>query len=130
MPDIDHDEYQSIRRDIERRLLRWGLLGAHGILWGVGSGIGVLLSGGMVAVFDNSPILYISILWFGLVCLHGLVVALLEVRDFAVRREIKQRQNTPAKLKRDRLYRLSDDGELVEAEEPDKDEAQQRLSAH
>lgn len=128
MTDIDLNEYQSIRRDIERRLLRWGLLGAHAILWGVGSGIGVLLSGGMEAVFNNSPILYISILWFGLVCLHGLVVALLEVRDFAVRREIKQRQNSPTKLKRDRLYRLSDDGELVEAEESDREDAQQRLS--
>jgi hypothetical protein len=128
MPDIDHEEYEAIRREVSRRLLRWGVLGAHAILWGVGSGIGVLLSGGMEAVFDNSPILYISILWLGLVCLHALLVILLEVRDFIVRREIKQRHEAPIKLKRDRLYRLTDDGELVEEEAPE-DETRQQISA-
>jgi hypothetical protein len=44
----------------------------------------------------------------------------------SIRREIRRRQNMSTKLKRDRL---TDDSELVEVQEAERDEPQQRLSA-
>lgn len=123
--DLQIDE-EAIRRRVNRRILRWGLLGLHFIIWMVGAGLLDMSLGK-----PTSEVLIL--IWFGLVGLHAGLVALSGMRDRMVQREIRrERQNASEeryqeKLKRDRLYRLSDDGELVEVEDEHQDTAQQHV---
>ena len=110
-------ELDEIKRQVDRRLWRWGLVGVNFIAWIVGSAI--------VAALDGEAVAIVAPAWFGLVVLHGLLVFMLEKRDRDIEAELKRREQLRGndKLKRDRLYRLSDDGELVEVEDESMGEA-------
>ena len=112
----DESELKEIKRQVDRRLWRWGLLGANVIAWVVISGI--------VAIVDEAAVPIVASAWFGLVMLHGLLIVLWEKRDRDIAAEVARRaqERGSEKLKRDRLYRLSDDGELVEVEDMEPDE--------
>ncbi len=107
----EDEELKEIKRQVDAKLWRRGLLGAHVIVWLIGCGI--------VAVIEGPLIELVAPAWFGLVLLHGLLVILWERREHDINAEIERRAQVRGgeKLKRDRLYRLSDDGELVEVEE-------------
>ena len=107
----DNEELNEIKRQVDRRLWRRGLFGAHAIVWVVGIGI--------VAIVDAAAVDIVAVAWLGLVLLHGLLVLLWEKRDRDIEAEVVRRAEGRGseKLKRDRLYRLSDDGELVEVED-------------
>lgn len=113
----DDEELKEIKRDVDRKLWRWGLLGVHFVAWIVGSGI--------VAALDPAAVEIVAPAWFGLFVLHGLLVFLWIKRDHDIQVEVERRaqERGSEKLKRDRLYRLSDDGELVEVEDVDEEEA-------
>lgn len=126
MSDFSDDEVQideeAIRRQVNRRIFRWGTLAVHGIAWVVGSGL--------IGVALDKPASTVAImLWLGLLATHGALLGLLQMREGMLQGAIKHErqraseQRYEEKLKRDRLYRLSDDGELVEVGEeelPDK----------
>ena len=107
----DDSELNEIRQQVDQKLWRRGLLGGHLVLWLVGCGIVGALEGGAVQIVAPA--------WFGLVILHGLLVMLLENRDRDIKAEVARRaqERGGEKLKRDRLYRLADDGELIEVED-------------
>lgn len=108
---IDETELREIRREVDRRLLWRGLLMAHTIIWVFGSGLAI--------VVNNRVGVPLTIGWFGLLMLHWLLAGLIARRDKDIQREIQRRQSFAGgeKLKRDRLYRLSEDGELEEVVE-------------
>ena len=112
----DDSELNEIKRQVDRKLWRRGLLGGHLILWLIGCAIVGIKGGGLIEIVAPA--------WFGLVLLHGLLVLLWENRDRAIEAELERRAQGWGgdKLKRDRLYRLSDDGELIEVDEMDMDE--------
>ncbi len=116
MPDED-EELKEIKRQVDAKLWRRGLLGLNFIAWLIGCGI--------LAMVDVAAVEIVAVSWFGLVLFHGLMVFLWEKRDQDIEAEVERRMQARGsqKLKRDRLYRLSDDGELVEIEDEDKDEA-------
>jgi hypothetical protein len=108
----DNDaELKEIKQQVDRRLWGLGLLGAHFVAWVVGSGI-------LAAALGEAGELIVPA-WFGLVVLHGIFYFLLQKRERDIQAELARREEAryEGKLKRDRLYRLSDDGELVEVEE-------------
>ena len=114
----EDSELADVKRQVDKRLWRMGLLGAHFVAWVVGSGV-------VAAAFGEAAALIVPA-WFGLVVLHGLIYFLMEKRDRDIQTELERRAKLREndKLKRDRLYRLSDDGELVEVEDSDlEDEA-------
>lgn len=113
----DDAELKEIKREVDRRLWRWGLLGVNFVAWLVGSAI--------VAALDPVAVEIVAPAWFGLIILHGLLVFLWIKRDHDIQAELERRQQLRGseKLKRDRLYRLSDDGELVEVEDEDEENA-------
>src|ERR1051325_1254258 len=114
----DDSELEDIKRQVDKRLWRIGLLGAHFVAWVAGSAV-------LAAVLGEEGALIIPA-WFGLVVLHGLWYFLMEKRERDIQVELERREQLRGndKLKRDRLYRLSDDGELVEVEDSDlEDEA-------
>ena len=113
----EDEELKEIKRQVDQKLWRRGLLGAHLILWLIGCGIVGFEYGRIVGIVAPA--------WFGLVILHGLLVFLWEKREGDIEAEVERRMQARGgeKLKRDRLYRLSDDGELVEVEDDDRDEA-------
>lgn len=106
----DDSELNEIKREIDQQLWRRGLLGGHLVLWLVGSAIVGIKGGGLIELVAPA--------WFGLVMLHGLLVLLWENRDKAIKAEVERREALRGsdKLKRDRLYRLADDGELIEVD--------------
>ncbi len=107
----EDEELKEIKRQVDQKLWRRGLLGAHLILWLIGCGV--------VAVTDVAAVELVAPVWFGLVLLHGLLVVLWERRDHEIKMEVERRAQVRGseKLKRDHLYRLSDDGELIEVED-------------
>ena len=107
----DDSELNEIKREVDAKLWRRGLLGGHLILWLIGCGV--------VGVVDGAAVALVAPAWFGLVLLHGLLVILWENRDREIKAELARREEARygEKLKRDRLYRLSDDGELIEVED-------------
>jgi hypothetical protein len=107
----DDGELNEIKREIDQRMWRRGLLGGHLVLWLVGSAI--------VGIRGPWLVELVAPAWFGLVMLHGLLVLLWENRDKAIKAEVERREalRGSEKLKRDRLYRLADDGELIEVDE-------------
>lgn len=109
----EDSELNDIKKQIDRKLWRRGMLGAHAIAWMVGCGV--------IAILDIAAVEIVSVAWFGLVLFHGLMVLMWEKRDRDIEAEVQRRsaERSNQKLKRDRLYRLSDDGELVEAEDED-----------
>ena len=111
------DELKAIKQQVDRNIWRIGLLGAHFIAWVVGSALVGVLFEGAVAIVAPA--------WFGLILLHGLLVFLAGKRDRDIEAELERRRTVRGeeKLKRDRLYRLSDDGELVEVEDDALDDA-------
>lgn len=113
----DDDELKEIKQQVDKRLWRIGLLGANFIAWIVGSAI--------VAAIDPAAVEIVAPAWFGLFVLHGLLVFLWDKRDHDIEAELARRaeERGKEKLKRDRLYRLSDDGELVEVEDDEREEA-------
>ena len=113
----DDEELKEVKQQVDKRLWRYGLLGANFIAWIVGSAI--------VAAVDPAAVEIVAPAWFGLVVLHGLLVFLWEKRDRDIKAELARRaeERGKEKLKHDRLYRLSDDGELVEVEDTDREEA-------
>src|SRR4051812_23818821 len=113
----DDEELKEIKQQVDKRLWRIGLLGANFIAWIVGSAI--------VAAIDPAAVEIVAPAWFGFVVLHGLLVFLWEKRDRDIEAELERRAQVRGseKLKRDRLYRLSDDGELVEVEDGEREEA-------
>ncbi|MEP6987120.1 MAG: hypothetical protein ABI970_16055 [Chloroflexota bacterium] len=113
----DDEELKEIKRDVDRKLWRWGLLGVNFVAWLVGSAI--------VAALDPAAVEIVAPAWFGLIILHGLLVFLWIKRDHDIEAEVERRAQVRGseKLKRDRLYRLADDGELVEVEDTDEDYA-------
>lgn len=112
----DDEELKDIKRQVDKRLWRWGLVGANFIAWIVGSAI--------VAAVDGEVVAIVAPAWFGLFVLHGLLVFLWEKRDRDIQAEVERRAQMggSGKLKRDRMYRLSDDGELIEVEDNDWEE--------
>src|SRR4051812_31612520 len=104
---LDDEELREIKRQVDQKLWRRGLLGAHVILWLIGCGI--------IGVMEGPAVELVAPAWFGLVLLHGLLVLLWERREHEIAAEVERRAQARGgeKLKRDRLYRLSDDGELV-----------------
>ena len=108
---IDETELREIRHEVDRRLLWRGLLMAHSIIWVFGSGLAI--------VINNRVGVPLTIGWFGLLMLHWLVAGLIAKRNKDVQREISRRYGIPVdeKLKHDRLYRLSEDGELEAVDE-------------
>ncbi len=113
----EDEELKEIKRQVDQKLWRRGLLGAHLILWLIGSGIIGFEYGRLVGIVAPA--------WFGLVLLHALLVGLWERRERDIQAEVERRVQARGgeKLKRDRLYRLSDDGELIEVEDDEQDEA-------
>ncbi len=109
----EDSELNEIKQKIDQKFQRRVLLGAHAILWFVGLGILSILDVGIIDI--------VAVTWLGLVLFHGLMVLMWEKRDRDVEAEVQRRaaERGSQKLKRDRLYRLSDDGELVEAEDED-----------
>lgn len=107
----DDSELNEIKREIDQQLWRRGLLGGHLVLWLVGCAI--------VGIKGPWLVEFVAPAWFGLVLLHGLLVWMWESRDKAIKAEVERREALRGsdKLKRDRLYRLADDGELIEVEE-------------
>jgi hypothetical protein len=121
MPDFERDEFdsdeiESIRDDVNRRFLRRGLLAGHGIIW-LFVGTLILLLGHL----RGQVIIAMIAGWFGLLCLHGLAVYVWEARDRAVKQAVQQRRGAREKVKRDdsSIYRLADDGELIEVKDQD-----------
>lgn len=113
----DDDELKEIKQQVDKRLWRLGLLGAHFVAWVAGSAV-------LAATLGEEGALIVPI-WFGVVVLHGLYYFLTEKREHDIQAEVERREQLRGndKLKRDRLYRLSDDGELVEVEDDEHDEA-------
>ncbi|MBI1281656.1 MAG: hypothetical protein GC179_26255 [Anaerolineaceae bacterium] len=109
----EDDELKEIKRQVDAKLWRRGLLGLNFIAWLIGTGI--------LAVVDAAAVEIVAVTWFGLVLFHGMMVILWERRDHEIAVEVERRAQARGseKLKRDRLYRLSDDGELVEVEDED-----------
>jgi len=107
----DDEELKDIKRQVDRRLLRWGSVGVNFVAWLVGCGI--------LAIVDAAAIEIIATAWFGLLILHGMLVWMWEKRDRDIAAEVARCEQLRGseKLKRDRLYRLADDGELVEVED-------------
>ena len=112
----EDEELKEIKRQVDQKLWRRGLLGAHLILWLIGCGIVGFEYGRLVGIVAPA--------WFGLVLLHGLLVVLWERRERDIQAEVERRAQVRGseKLKRDRLYRLSDDGELIEVEDEASDD--------
>ena len=115
----DESELKAIKQQVDRRLWGIGLLGAHFVAWVAGSAI--------VAAVAPEAVDIVAPVWFGLVVLHGLLYFLLQKREHDIQAELRRREEMryEGKLKRDRLYRLSDDGELVEVDDT---EAESRRS--
>jgi hypothetical protein len=110
----DDEELKEIKQQVDKRLWRWGFVGVNFIAWIVGCAI--------VAALEPAAVEIVAPAWFGLVVLHGLLVFIREKRDHDIATELARRaEQRGDKLKRDRLYRLSDDGELVEVEDTDMD---------
>ena len=107
----DDEELKEFKRQVDRRLLRWGSVGVNFVAWLVGCGI--------LAIVDAAAIEIIATAWFGLLILHGMLVWMWEKRDRDIAAEVARREQLRGseKLKHDRLYRLADDGELVEVED-------------
>jgi len=116
----DDEELKEIKRQVDAKLWRRGLLGLNFIAWLIGCGI--------LAMLDAAAVEIVSVTWFGLVLFHGLMVFLWEKREHDIQAEVERRAQVRGseKLKRDRLYRLSDDGELVEVEDEDETAAELR----
>jgi uncharacterized membrane protein YfcA len=112
----DDDELKEVKQQVDKRLWRLGLLGAHFVAWVAGSAV-------LAAALGEEGALIVPI-WFGVVVLHGLYYFLSEKREHDIQAELERREQLRGndKLKRDRLYRLSDDGELVEVEDDEHDE--------
>lgn len=113
----DERELDEIKRAIDQKLWRRGLVGGHLIVWLIGCAIVGIKGGGLIELVAPA--------WFGLVLLHTLLVYMWEKRDHDVAAEVERRaqRHGKDKLKHDRLYRLSDDGELEEVAFDDEDES-------
>ncbi len=109
----EDSELNDIKKQIDQKLWRRGLLGAHAIAWLVGCAF--------IGIFYKGAVEFVAPAWMGLVLLHGLLVLLWEKRERDIEAEVERRmmERGNQKLKRDRLYRLSDDGELMEVEDED-----------
>jgi len=107
----DDEELKEIKQQVDRKLWRWAGLGANFVAWIVGCGI--------LALVDSALVEFVAVVWFGVLMFHGILVFLWEKRDRDIQAELERRAQVRGseKLKRDRLYRLSDDGELVEVED-------------
>ncbi|MEZ4669337.1 MAG: hypothetical protein R3E39_15640 [Anaerolineae bacterium] len=105
---LNENELRQIRREVDRRLLWRGLLLIHTVLWIFGGTLSILLSTRVGVPFTIS--------WFAVLVMHWLVAGLMAKRERDFQREVERRRALQAdnKLKRDRLYRLSEDGELEE----------------
>lgn len=109
----EDSELNEIKKKIDQKLRRRVLLGAHAIVWFVSLGILSILDVGIIDI--------VAVAWLGLVLFHGLMVLMWEKRDRDIEAEVQRRETERGsqKLKRDGLYRLSDDGELMEVEDED-----------
>jgi hypothetical protein len=105
----------EIRREVEERLRRWGLLALNGILW---VGAAKLLYGfsrySSFGRFDGVVVLAM-VLWAALVGLHALRTFYVEGKEWLVRRAIERErefyrlQTGYEKRKRDESASLPDD---------------------
>ena len=120
MYDEDID-IQAIRRRINHRLWRWGSVGVHFVIWMIGSSLvsmqppsASMVAGGVPTTISAAEA--IPAIWFGIVCLHALLMGLLEWRAAALRRAIERERRLlyADKPKRSERLVLSDDGEVVE----------------
>ncbi len=108
----------EIRRQVETRLRRWGLLIANGVLWTTVSGTLYVVSNNMgISEAPRSWLFAFVLAWLGLVVLHTLRVIYVELREFAVKRAVRReiRQYRPdGDYEKPKRLEISDDGELVD----------------
>ncbi len=85
----------EIRKQVETRLRRWGLLALNGILW-VGAAKLILVYSQTHGFYANQSdiILLIMLGWVSLVGLHALRTIYVELREYLVRRAIRQERAT------------------------------------
>lgn len=105
----------EIRKQVETRLRRWSLLALNGILWiGVAKLLFVYSQTHSFYGSQSDIIALVMLGWVALVGLHTLRTIYVELREYLVRRAIRQEHERYAdKPKRDET-RLTDDGELVD----------------
>ena len=105
----------EIRKAVETRLRRWGLLALNGILW-VGA-LKLIFGYSQFNDFQGTladVVAGMMVIWLALFGLHALRTFYVELREYLVRRAIEREHRLHTDYEKPKRLELGEDGELVE----------------